>query len=367
MRHPPPLRDSPRRRLVDSCVRSRNHGSTFSRVPYRKRLQLWQYHPWQATTVKCSAKLSRGRFRTLTETDAKGIRLGYFSLSIVSRVAAAQGTYTAYGVDVVEQPVASSVDQFRRLVWGELDVLLTSPDNVLTYRVNHSNPIGSLVDVRVLRAVDGGMGLSLMARAGTSGIAALRGARIGVDSAASGFAYALYAVLEAAGLRVGDYELVELGSTPRRAVELAAGGCDATLLGSGHDVLAERRGAVRLVRVSAALGPYPGAVLAAKADVIHDRGPAIARFLSAWDQAVADTLDPRRGSMVTSVLGAGLDVPKGVADEVYRSVVDPRDGLVPDGRLDPEGWALVVDLRRRAGGFDVGTDPGRLRREPPLA
>ena len=295
------------------------------------------------------------------------LNLGYFSVSAVSRTAAALGCYTAHGLDVVEEPVASSVDQFERLGQGKLDVLLTSPDNVLTYRVNRSNPLGDVVDVRVLRAVDWGLGLSLLAAPGTRGTGDLRGRRIAVDSKASGFAYALFAMLEAAGLGDGDYELLQLGSTPRRAAALAAGECDATLLGAGHDVLAERLGAVRLARVSHALGPYPGAVLAARADLIEDRVPVLVRFLAAWDQAAARTLDPRQRGVVTSQLQSALDVTADVADEVYRTVVDPRDGLVRDGRLHPDAWALVVDLRRRAGGFDLGVDVDRLRGEPPLA
>ena len=101
------------------------------------------------------------------------VRLGYFSASIVAQLAQG-GPFGEHGLDVVAEPVPSSTEQFRRLRSGDYDLVLTSPDNVLNYRVNSSNPLGELIDVRILAGVDLGMGLSLMSVGDLETIAGLR-------------------------------------------------------------------------------------------------------------------------------------------------------------------------------------------------
>lgn len=298
-------------------------------------------------------------------SPAEKLSLGYFSASVVSRIAQA-GPYADHGVAVTEDPVPSSTEQFRRVADGTYDLVLTSPDNVLNYRVNPSNPLGRLVDVRILAGVDRGMGLSLLGAPGSTSIAELRGRRIGVDVPTSGFAGALFDILRAAGLGPGDYEVLSLGSTPRRVGALLGGGCDATMLNAGHDVIAEHRGATRLARVSTALGRYPGSVLAAHADVVEKRPDALRSFLRAWREAVDIAVDPHHHELVESELARGLDIDHDVARDVYRTLLDPDQGLIADCAFDAESWSLLVDLRERADRFDDGVNPALVRHELPV-
>src|ERR1700737_2076213 len=142
------------------------------------------------------------------------VRLGVFSPSVLLGVAAAEGTLDRAGLQGEEIPVASSSHQFTLLLAGELDAVLTSPDNVLAYRGSSANPLGRTVDVRILAAVDRGLGLSLFSAAGTEP----RGGVLAVDVPASGFAFVAYELLARRGLRRGlDYEVRAMGSTPLRA------------------------------------------------------------------------------------------------------------------------------------------------------
>jgi hypothetical protein len=104
-------------------------------------------------------------------------------------------------------PVTSSPAQFRSLRAGEIDVALTSPDNVLAYRYNPGNPLGELIDARIVATLDRGMGLGLYGRPGLTA-EGLRGARVAVDVPWSGFALALYALADSLGVRRDDYELL---------------------------------------------------------------------------------------------------------------------------------------------------------------
>jgi ABC-type nitrate/sulfonate/bicarbonate transport system substrate-binding protein len=262
---------------------------------------------------------------------------------VVLDLARTTGRLEALGLAITEVAVTSSPSQFRDLVDGRLDLALTSPDNVIAYRFSPGNPLGELFDVRIVGAVDRGMGLGLYAR---PGLAAedLRGARVGVDVATSGFALALYALAESLGVSRADYELVTLGSTPRRLEALLAGDCDATMLNAGNELAAERAGCPRLAAVADVLSPYLGTVVA----VAGETRLAEARMLA---EALTST--------AAELAGGGLDEAAREAavrrlhldDELAARYVarlrSPGEGLVPDGHVDPAAIATLVGLRRR--------------------
>jgi ABC-type nitrate/sulfonate/bicarbonate transport system substrate-binding protein len=132
------------------------------------------------------------------------VRLGSFTPSVLLRVARRLGRLDR---EVAEELVPSSPGQFRALIDGAYDAVLTSPDNVLAYRYSPVNPLGERAEAEMVAAVDRGMGLALY-----SDRADLRGARFGVDVPTSGFAFAMYALAESVGLRREEYQVVTLGS-----------------------------------------------------------------------------------------------------------------------------------------------------------
>ena len=269
------------------------------------------------------------------------IVVGSFTPSVLLDVARQAGRLEQQDLEVSEVPVTSSPAQFRSLLDGELDVALTSPDNVLAYRFNPHNPLGELADVRIVAAIDRGMGLGLYGRPGTTA-ADLVGARIGVDVATSGFALALYALAESLGVAREEYELVTLGSTPRRLEALLAGDCTATMLNAGNELIAEQQRCVRLASVAERLSPYLGTVVAVAGTARTDE----ARRLS---DALLET--------ARDIVGGGLDVETATSasrrlhldDELARRYVarlrDPRDGLIPDGVVDRGALETLVRLR----------------------
>ena len=193
------------------------------------------------------------------------LRVGTFSPPVVLDVAASTGELEAVGLTVTEHPVASSPAQFRSLLDGELHVALTSPDNVLAYRFSPHNPLQRVLDARIVGAVDRALGLGLYGRP-DFGADDLRGARVGVDVPTSGFAMALYSLAASLGVDRDEYELVALGSTPKRLQALLRGECDATMLNAGNELVAEEAGCVRLAGVAERLSPYLGTVVAVVGD-----------------------------------------------------------------------------------------------------
>lgn len=220
------------------------------------------------------------------------VRLGVFSPSVVLGVAAASGALERAGLAIEEVPATSSTQQFADLLAGQLDAVFTSPDNVLA----HSG--------------------ELLARQ---------------------------------GLRAGrDYEVLAYGSTPRRAAALAAGECAMSVLNAGNDLRAEAAGCTRLSRASS-LGRYIGTVLAAPGPSVEDESTPL-RALTAVVLATCRALAAGRlRELATDVtatrLGLGLD---GVR-RYLETLSDPREGLVPDGRVDTGSLETLRWLRSRYG------------------
>ncbi len=278
------------------------------------------------------------------------LRLGLFSPSPILFAAHRDGTFAAAGIALSTERVSSSRAQFADLAAGRYDLVLTSPDNVLSYRYDDANLLGHRVDARVLRGVDRGMGLSLISQPARASLAGLAGARLGVDVAASGFALALFALLSRQGLERGrDYAVVELGATPRRLDALLEGACDATLLNAGFDLRAEEAGYRRLARLAREYPPYLGSVLATTSDQLARKRHGIERFLGAWDTARALLLgapgEELLAQFATGQLGLGDDAGLRFA----RTARDPREGLVPDGALDWAAMETLASLRSPAG------------------
>lgn len=276
------------------------------------------------------------------------VRLGVFTPSVLLGVAAATGRVRHAGLALEEVPVTSSAQQFDDLLSGRLDAVFTSPDNVLAYRGTDTNPLRRRADVRILAAVDRGLGLSLFCAPGVDD-GQLRGGVLAVDVPSSGFAFAAYELLARRGLRARvDYTVQALGSTPRRATALAAGGCTMTVLNAGNDLRAEASGCRRLERASS-LGPYLGTVLAAPGAAAEAAATPLRRLaelvVTTGDALIAGAWHDVAAAVATQRLGLVGES----ATAYVMTLVDRAEGLVRGGRVDAASLQTLAWLRARYG------------------
>jgi ABC-type nitrate/sulfonate/bicarbonate transport system substrate-binding protein len=272
------------------------------------------------------------------------LAVGAFSASVLLRVAERTGRLQEQGLTVEEIPVRSSPAQFRSLLDGELDAVLTSPDNAVAYRFAPANPLGVTADVKIVSAIDRGLGLALYPRRGLDSAAQLRGATLGVDVPTSGFAFAMYALAESVGLGRHDYKVSTLGSTPRRLDALLAGRCDATMLNAGNELLAEEAGCHPLASVADVCTPYLGTVLCVAGNENLEPASRLAVALRRTAEAICSgALDDVSRQQAVEALG----LPLPLADRYASRLRDPKEGLVPDGVVDLPSLRTVTELRRR--------------------
>jgi ABC-type nitrate/sulfonate/bicarbonate transport system substrate-binding protein len=288
---------------------------------------------------------------------------------VLLRVSRRLGLFDQRGLDVLEKPVPSSPAQCRALLDGDLDVALTSPDNVIAYRFVPDNPLGETADVRIVAAIDRGLGLGVYGRPGLTSAADLKGANVGVDVPDSGFAFGLYALLKSLGLDRDDFRVVTLGSTPRRLEALLAGGCDATMLNAGNELRAEDAGSVRLAGLTEVCHPYLGTVLSTVGD---RRRELVAALADALREATREISGGHVDHVVIEEASAALKLPEALARRYLERLKNPGEGLVVDGIVDLKAMETVVGLRRKympalVDGVDVLTtalDPSRGLIEP---
>jgi ABC-type nitrate/sulfonate/bicarbonate transport system substrate-binding protein len=282
---------------------------------------------------------------------------GQFSPSLPHAVALDQGLYAEAGLEVTSRRVPSSPALMSALGAGELNIALTSPDNIANYRFNGAHPNEPGSDLRIIRAVDQGGSLSLVSRRGIASVHELRGATLAVDVKDSGFAFMAYEILAGADLFPGsDYEVREFGGTPLRFESLIDGAIDVTILNAGFDYRAEREGCVRVGSPADSVPDYLSTVLAAAGAWIDGNADPAARFASVWQRSTSHILDAENERYCLELLENLLEIDHRLAMTIYRSALDPVGGLVPDGVVTPAHLSCVLGLRSRWGGFTVDPD-----------
>ena len=131
---------------------------------------------------------------------AHRLTIGQFSDSAVVHAIRHLGLDRDAEVELDTKRVQSSPGQFTSLRDGEIDIAITSPDNVLLYATTDKQPLGEQLDVRMLRSIDRGLGLALFSLPEFESVEALRGSDIAVDVARSGFALLLFRMLARGGV-----------------------------------------------------------------------------------------------------------------------------------------------------------------------
>ena len=277
------------------------------------------------------------------------IRVGQFSESPVLAVARALGLDQKYGIDWSTERVASSPGQFQSLADGEIDIAITSPDNVLLYATTDQNPLKTQLNLSFLRTIDRGLGLALYTSDQVQSPHQLRGGRLGVDVPNSGFAFLLFAMLEKLGVPRSDYELESVGATPKRLAAITEGLVSGTILNAETAVAAQQEGLPRWSTSVDVSEDYLGTVLVALASV--DSGIR-SKFLELWEEATQVIL-----SSQAEELSRLLSNQPKLASSEYLSILKSTEfGLLQDPVVNKNQLMVLAGIRSQFGAYEPSVD-----------
>jgi len=266
-------------------------------------------------------------------------------------VAEEKGFFAKHGVEVKVSPTPNSVYLVQNLVNGKFDLAFATFDNIVAYDENQGEaPLDRPADlVAILGGLSGG--LRLVANPEVKTIADLKGRKLAVDAANTGFALAMRKVLAQNGLKPGDYELESVGGTGQRAEALMQDKTVATILTSPIDLAPLARGYRMLSDLTESIGPYQATLYMARREWAQANEERVVRFIRAMLDANAWLADPAHRDEAVALYRRHLpQVPEPAAKKAWDALLaNPKEGIQKDGRIDMEGVANVLRIRSEFG------------------
>jgi ABC-type nitrate/sulfonate/bicarbonate transport system substrate-binding protein len=280
----------------------------------------------------------------------------YFSLPVAA--ANAQGFFEDEKLAVSYSIFSGSRQAFGMLSTNEVDVILSSSDNPVNYRLNPNNALGAVQDVQIIFGHDLGFDLSLVGQPGFTTVESLRGARLAVDAPDSGFALALYKILRHYGMEAGvDYTVVSAGATPIRLTGLRAGDFEATVLNSDSLARAESEGFPVLAELADVASPYAGATGIARESWLQANRDVAVRVIRAIYRANRWVRDPDNHAAAVDLIIAydPVTTTEALAESIYKISVDDG-GVIENARMSLDGLRTVLEIRQEFSGFETPQD-----------
>ena len=190
-----------------------------------------------------------------------------------------EGLFKKNGLDVELLHIPSSSLIIQTILAGEVAISYVDGRNTI-----QSNLTGS--DVVLIAGVTNRFPFTFMARPEFKRVSDLRGKRIGVTRVGSSTHTVTLYVLNQAGLKPGDYEIVPLGEVPNILIALAAGRIDAGPLSSPTTIRARKAGLVDLATPAKDGPEYVSIAVGATRAYIRSNPEIVRRFMRAYAEAV---------------------------------------------------------------------------------
>lgn len=265
-------------------------------------------------------------------------------------VAEDEGLFSQHGLTVQVTETPGSVAQIEGLFAGRFDIAMTPFDNVLAYGEGQGE--ATLPTTPDFFAFMGGISgaLRLIGAPEVGSIAGLRDRPIGVDSPATGYTLAMYAMLEREGLPPGSYTLVRAGGTTFRVQALEAGTVAATMVSSPQEIAPEEKGYRRLGDVRRTLGPYQALCGVTRRSWATANRQTLVDYIAAYVEADRWLRDPAHHDEAIAVyLRHVRGATRAAADAALRVMLASDEGFQPEAAFDPVGAQTVAAIRETYG------------------
>lgn len=273
------------------------------------------------------------------------IRIGQFSESPVLAVARALDLNTRFGIEWETQRVQSSPGQFESLRSNEIDIAITSPDNVLLYATTANNPLKEQLDVQFLRPIDRGLRLALYTSSDIGSVEDFAGSTLGVDVMSSGFAILMLQMLASLGVDHSTITFEAIGATPKRLGAVQDGTVQGTVLNAETAVAAEQAGLRRWATSTDVSDDYLGTVLVQMGGPVSEHTRA---FLDMWEAATQAILT----SSAEDLVGLLESQAPALANDDYVAIINSAEyGCLAGEVVSAEQLTVLAEIRRLSGAY----------------
>lgn len=275
----------------------------------------------------------------------KTLKIGQFSQSPVLLAIAHFQLLPEYNLEISN--VTSSPSQFESLIKNELDIALTSPDNVLLYGTTDKNALKQKIELKMLRSIDKGLKLSLVSNGKIKNVSQLQTAVFSIDSITSGFALLLKNMLLNLKLDLDqEINFVQAGTTPKRLLHILENNSQATILNAESKIVADKKSLKTWMEVSQVSTNYLGTVICVKA--VDEQSQHVKDFMHAWKIAVEMILKFNYDEF--KEIFTDKESPL-ATKEYFELLKDPKHGMTLKNELTVENLIPLVEIRKATNAY----------------
>lgn len=266
--------------------------------------------------------------------------------------ATAQGIFDRHGLKVELLFTQNSVELRDGLASGEFQIAHAAVDNAVAM-VERAKK-----DVLIVAGGDSSMN-EFFAQMDVRSIADLKGRTVAVDAPNTAYALQAKKILLLNGLREGtDYALKEAGGTLFRFRALKENrALAASMLNPPFSVDAPAAGLKSLGRAVDLLGPYQATGAFVLRDWAKANGETLERYIAGLIEATRWVVAKENKAAAAKLLVERFKLETNTAERTWELLADPKFGLAPDARFNPEGFRNVLALRAEIEGEWGGTPP----------
>ena len=273
-------------------------------------------------------------------------------------VAQEKGFFTQAGVTVNLTTTPNSAYQAENLAAGKFQIAGTAFDNVVAYQEGQGAVALKDTDFFAFMGATQ-IELAFIVSPDIKSYSDLKGKSLALDALSTGFAFVLYEMLKRGGLQPSDYTMATVGATPQRWESVKAGANAGTLTIEPFTSIAKANGFHVLDTSSKLFDSYQGGSFAASRRWAAANPVAVKGFITGYLAGLDWTLAPENRAAATDILLHNMpEIKPPVAPKVMDSLLSPRSGLTPGGKILDDGVQTVLRLRSQYGKGAVAlTDP----------
>lgn len=270
------------------------------------------------------------------------------------------GFFAEAGVSVNLTTTPNSAYQAENLAAGKFHIAGTAFDNVVAYQEGQGAVALKDTDFFAFMGATQ-IELAFIVAPDIARYSDLKGKSLALDALSTGFAFVLYEMLKRGGLQPADYTMATVGATPQRWESVKAGANAGTLTIEPFTSIAKANGFKVLDTSSNLFDSYQGGSFAASRRWAAANPEAVKGFIKGYRAGLAWTLAPENRAAATDILLRNMpEIKPPVAPKVMDSLLSPRSGLTPGGKILDDGVQTVLRLRSQYGKGAVAlTDPAK--------